>query len=78
MDVVNLSSFEESLGRGERGYDDGVSSSAASKSSSSFAESIERDEGLVNNATNVNTNKVLQSGLLNYVNSGVIVEGVEE
>ncbi|WVY94184.1 hypothetical protein V8G54_033272 [Vigna mungo] len=68
MAIVNLSSSEESLGRGGRGYDDGVSLSATSKSSSSLAKSTERDEGPIDSATNVN------SGHLNYVYNSVIVE----
>lgn len=59
MAIMNLSSFEESSRRDEQGYDDDVSWSAMSETSSSFVESTERDESLVDNAASVNTNKVV-------------------
>ncbi|KOM52277.1 hypothetical protein LR48_Vigan09g093600 [Vigna angularis] len=59
MGTVNLSLSEESSGRGGWGYDD-VSTSTMLKSSSSFVESIEWNEGSVDNATSVNTNKPLK------------------
>lgn len=78
MATMNLSSSEESSGRGGWG-NDGVSFSVGSESSSSFMESTERDGGCDGNESIVEENKeVMFNGQWTFVYGGVIMEGAKE